>query len=131
MLKHLFSIAAIIICCCFISCSKSPGIGGKAKINVHVIKSIDNDNALNLPNTAVMVLYNGKSFPGINAHGDDSTQTNDDGLAIFEDLKRGDYYFFVNTTISDSLFSGGHFTTVESRKGEVHVVIDLGEQDPY
>lgn len=131
MIKHHLSITAILICAFFISCSKTPGIGGKAKINVHVIKSINNENALNLPNTTVMVLYNGTSFPGINALGDDSKQTNDDGLAIFDDLKRGNYYFFVNTSISDSLFSGGHFTTIESRKGEVHIVIDLGEEDPY
>jgi|TARA_B110000438_G_scaffold297475_1_gene343914 hypothetical protein len=131
MIKHLFSITTIVSCIFFISCTKTPGLGGKAKINIHVIKSLDNGNALNLANTAVMVLYNGKSFPGINAQGDDIKQTNEDGLAIFDNLKKGDYYFFVNTIISDSSYSGGHFTTIESRKGEVHIVIDLGEQDPY
>ena len=131
MTKLLYSIPLILLCLLFLSCSKTAGIGGKAKINVHVIKSIDNGNALNLPQTQVSVLYSGQLFPGATSQGDDTMQTNDDGLAIFENLKRGDYYFFVNTTINDTLVSGGHFTTIESRKGETHIVIDLGEEDPF
>ena len=115
----------------FFSCSKKAGPRGKATVHVHLIRSLNNNYAMNLPNTNIMVNYGSVSFPGTNTNGDNSILTNENGLAEFNNLKRGDYYFFVNTTINDSLFSGGHHTTIESRKGEQHIVIDIGEENPY
>ena len=109
-----------------LSCTKRAGMGGKGIINVHVI----NGNT-NVPNTDIYVTYNGNSFPGINATGDASLLADQKGLAIFEDLKRGSYYFFVNTLINDTIHSGGAQATIESRKGEQHIVIDLDEEDPF
>ena len=110
----------------FISCSKQPGPGGKANVNIHVI----NGNT-NVPETTVYVDYGGNSFPGETATGDASINADQKGLAVFEDLKRGDYYFFVNHLINDTIRSGGAHTIIESRKGEQHIVIDLSEEDPF
>ena len=47
------------------ACSKQPGPGGKANVNVHVI----NGNT-NVPESTVYVNYGGTSFPGESATGD-------------------------------------------------------------
>ncbi len=122
----LFFIITIFITTLFVSCTKHAGTGGKAIINVHII----NGNT-NVPNADVYVNYNGNSFPGINATGDASLLADQKGLALFEDLKRGSYYFFVNTLINDTIRSGGAHVLIESRKGEQHIVIDLDEEDPF
>ena len=108
------------------SCSKQPGPGGKANINVHVI----NGNT-NVPESSVYVNYGGNSFHGESSTGDASIIADQKGLAVFEDLKRGDYYFFVNHVIDDTIRSGGAHAVIESRKGEQHFVIDLSEEDPF
>ena len=108
------------------ACSKQPGPGGKANVNVHVI----NGNT-NVPESTVFVNYGGTSFPGENATGNANIIADQKGLAVFEDLKRGDYYFFVNHMINDTIYSGGARAVIESRKGEQHIVIDLSEEDPF
>ena len=130
MHKTLLLIATCF-CFIFLSCSKQPGLGGKASVNIHVIKSIDQNSSLSLTNTTVHVNYGGTSFLGVNAIGNDTKNTNESGVVVFENLKRGNYYFFVNTLVNDTLISGGHFTTIESKRGEQHIVIDLGQEDPF
>ena len=114
-----------------VSCSKTAGPNGKATVHVHLIQTLNNNFAMNLANTNVMVNYNSSSFPGNTASGDNNVQTNENGLAEFNNLKRGDYYFFVISSINDTLFSGGQHICIESRKGEQHIVIDIGEENPY
>mgnify|MGYP007063403911 CR=1 FL=1 len=121
--KSLFLVLILFI---FTSCSKHPGPGGKANVNVHVV----NGNA-NVPEVIVYVNFGGTSFPGESATGNTSINADQKGLAVFEDLHMGDYYFFVNHLIHDTVRSGGAHVIIENRKGEQHIVIDLDQENPF
>ena len=121
--KFLFFLSVLFISN---ACTKQPGPGGKANVNVHVI----NGNT-NVPESTVYVNFGGTSFPGENATGDANLIADQKGLAVFEDFNRGNYYFFVNHMINDTIYSGGASAVIESRKGEQHIVIDLSEEDPF
>ena len=115
----------------FLSCSKTAGLNGKATVHVHLMHTNNNNYGMNLSGTNVMVNYNSNSHPGLSSDGDNNIYTDENGLAEFKNLKRGDYYFFVNTIINDTLFSAGEHLTIQSRKGEQHIVIDIGEENPF
>ena len=109
----------------FFSCKKKSGLGGKATVHVHVINGSSNVSFIN-----VHVNFNSTSYPGATATGDHIITTDQKGLADFNDLKRGSYYFFVNEIIQDTLYPGGKQVDIESKKGEQHIVIDISEKNP-
>ncbi len=122
-MKNLLTLILIINLFLF-SCKKA-GLGGKATIHVHVI----NGN-INMPYVDVNVNFNETGYPGFFAVGDLVQAADNKGLAVFNNLKRGSYYFFVNAIIIDTLYPGGAQVDVENKKGEQHIVIDLAEDFP-
>jgi hypothetical protein len=109
------------------SCSKyKAGTGGKAQITVKVI----NGN-VNIPGADVKVMYNATSFPGTTANYGSTVTADNTGDAIFDKLKRGNYYFY-STFMDDSIVKeAGAFINIASKFGEQHVVIDFNEEDPF
>ena len=122
----------VIFCISLIACDKNDaGTGGKAQINVKVI----NGN-LNVPGAEVKVKYNANVFPGTNATYNETDTSDHVGNAVFENLKRGDYYFYSYTTVQDTagndvLLEAGSFVNIASKKGETHIVIDFSEENPF
>ena len=114
------------------SCKKfDAGTGGKATIHVKVI-----NGSQNVPEAPVKVIYNARQFPGSDANYDNEITADHTGLASFENLRRGDYYFYSYITSTDSagnetLKEGGSYGRIASKYGELHLVIDFAETDPF
>lgn len=111
----------------FASCQKGAGPGGKATIHVRLINGINN-----VGNIDVKVKYGASSFPGTNVTYDNTVMADYSGHADFEDLRRGDYYFYASyTDTSGSLIEGGAHVLINNKPYETHTVIDFGEADPF
>ena len=127
MKSTLLILNIFIFTAVFSSCRKySAGTGGKAQITVKVI----NGN-VNIPNADVQVMYNETSFPGTTASYGNTITADNTGDAVFEDLKRGDYYFYSSFLVDTTLKEAGAFVNIASKFGEQHVVIDFNEDDPF
>ena len=127
-MKSTLLILSIFICTAFVSsCSKyKAGTGGKAQITVKVI----NGN-VNIPGADVQVMYKATSFPGTNANYNNTVTADNTGDAIFDNLKRGNYYFYSTLFIGSTVKEAGAFINIASKFGEQHVVIDFNEEDPF
>ena len=127
-MKPTLLILSLFICTSLVSsCSKyKAGAGGKAQITVKVI----NGNA-NVPDIDVHVMYNATAFPGTSANYGNTVIADNTGDAIFDKLKRGNYYFYCNFLIDSTLKEAGAFINIASKFGEQHVVIDFAEEDPF
>lgn len=111
----------------FFSCQKTPGTGGKAIINVHVI-----DGNSNIPYTEIKIKYGANAYPGATATYDNTIIGDQYGKNKFGDLKRGDYYIYTSySDTSGTLHEGGAYVKINNKPGEQHIVIDLGEADPF
>lgn len=109
------------------SCTKTPGPGGKAIINVHVIDGISN-----IPNTEIKIKYGANSYPGIAATYDNTIIGDVNGKNSFEGLQRGDYYIYTSyLDTSGLLHEGGAYVKINNKPGEQHIVVDMGEEDPF
>lgn len=111
----------------FTTCYKA-GTGGKASLNIHVF----NGNEI-VPYATVYVKYNASTWPGTNASYHNEAVCDHSGFALFNKLKKGDYYFYATKydTASGAFLEGGAFAPITNRKGEQHIVIDFGEEDPF
>ena len=127
-MKSTLLILSLFICTAFVSsCSKyKAGTGGNAQITVKVI----NGN-VNIPDIDVHVMYTATAFPGTTANYGNTVIADNTGDAIFDKLKRGNYYFYC-TFVADSIVKeAGAFINIASKFGEQHVVIDFAEEDPF
>lgn len=126
-MKYTFVILSIfILTTLFSSCAKyNAGTGGKAKVTVKVIHGNTNINGID-----VQVMYRATEFPGTNANYNNTILVNNTGNAIFDNLKRGNYYFYCTAMIDSSLKEAGAFINIGSKFGEQHVVIDFNQEDP-
>lgn len=123
----LIGIVSVLAAHLLSGCSKdNAGVGGKAQINVKVI--YDNTN---VPESEIKVMYNARTFPGSEATYNNSVVSDYKANAEFKNLRRGDYYFYSSAIINDSLMEGGAYVRIKSKKGETHVVIDFGADDPF
>ena len=127
-MKSTLLILSIFIFTAFVSsCSKyKAGTGGKAQITVKVI----NGN-VNIPGADVQVMYKASSFPGTSANYNNTVTADNTGDAIFDNLKRGNYYFYCTLFIDSTIKEAGAFINIASKFGEQHVVIDFNEEDPF
>lgn len=128
IMKSTLLILSLFICAVLVSsCSKyKAGAGGKAQITVKII----NGN-VNIPGADVHVMYNSTSFPGTTANYGKTVAADNTGDAIFDNLKRGNYYFY-SAFIADSILKeAGAFVNIASKFGEQHIVIDFAEEDPF
>ena len=127
-MKSTLLILTIFIFTAIVSgCRKyNAGTGGKAQITVKII----NGN-VNIPNADVHVMYNATSFPGTTAVYGNTVAADNTGDAVFEDLKRGNYYFYCSFLADSILKEAGAFVNVASKFGEQHIVIDFNEEDPF
>jgi rhodanese-related sulfurtransferase len=127
-MKSTLLILFIFICTALVSsCSKyKAGTGGKAKITVKVI----NGN-MNVADVDVQVMYKATTFPGTSASYSSTVIADNTGDAIFDNLKRGNYYFYCAVGIDSTLKEAGAFINIASKFGEQHVVIDFAEEDPF
>lgn len=93
----------------FASCTKSPGVGGKATVSgkIHAIYvekgSFDTLEVSALPDERVYIIY------GDGSTQDDDTRTSPDGSFKFESLNPGDYNVYC---YSESLISPSELTPV-------------------
>lgn len=125
------NLSIILIAFCFMtsitSCSKdNAGPGGQSQINVKVL----NGNS-NVPDAEVKVLYNARTYPGSSASYSASSTADHKGNAVFKDLRRGDYYFYSAVETVDTIYEGGAYVRIRNSKGETHIVIDFGADDPF
>lgn len=126
-MKKQFYFTLVIILLIFTSCQKTPGPGGKAIINVHVI-----DGNSNIPYTEIKIKYGANAYPGENATYDASITGDQYGKNQFTGLNRGDYYLYTSyTDTSGILHEGGAYVKINNKPGEQHIVIDMGEDDPF
>ena len=127
-MKSTLLILSLFICTVLVSsCSKyKAGTGGKAQITVKVI----NGN-VNIPGADVQVMYKASSFPGTSANYNNTVTADNTGDAIFDNLKRGNYYFYCTFIADSSVKEAGAFINIASKFGEQHVVIDFDEEDPF
>lgn len=127
-MKSTLLILYIFICTAFVSsCSKyKAGTGGKAQITVKVI----NGN-MNVTDADVHVMYNATAFPGPTANYGNTVKADNTGDAIFDNLKRGNYYFYCSFVADSIVKEAGAFINIASKFGEQHVVIDFNEEDPF
>ena len=127
-MKSTLLILSLFMCTALVSsCSKyKAGTGGKAKITVKVI----NGN-VNIPDIDVQVMYKATAFPGTSATYSNTVIADNTGDAIFDNLKRGNYYFYCSFIADSSLKEAGAFINIASKFGEQHVVIDFAEEDPF
>jgi hypothetical protein len=111
----------------FTSCQKTPGTGGKAIINVHVV-----DGTVNVPYTDIKIKYGANSYPGATATYDNTIVGDYTGKNSFKDLKRGDYYIYTSyLDTAGALREGGAYVKINNKPGEQHIVVDMGEDDPF
>ncbi len=127
-MKSTLLILSLFISTAIVSgCSKyKAGTGGKAQITVKVI----NGN-VNVPNIDVQVMYNATAFPGSSANYGNTAIADNTGDAIFDNLKRGNYYFYCTFVADSTVKEAGAFINIGSKFGEQHVVIDFNEEDPF
>ena len=127
MKSNLLILALFISTVLVSSCKKyNAGTGGKAQITVKVI----NGN-VNIPDIDVQVMYKANAFPGTSATYSNTVIADNTGNAVFDNLKRGNYYFYCNFLIDSTLKEAGAFINIASKFGEQHVVIDFAEEDPF
>lgn len=120
----LFALVTVLF-----SCEKEPGPGGKATVHVQVIKAEEN-----APYATVKIKYGATSFPGEDAIYDETKICDYLAGCSFENLQRGDYYFYatyVDTVQSDTVWQGGIHVRIADKKTEMHTVIDFIEADPF
>lgn len=124
-MKKIITLLAVVM---FItSCQKTPGTGGKAIINVHVV-----DGNSNVGYTDIQIKYGASSYPGENATYDAKIVGDNNGKNKFTNLKRGDYYVYSSYTDSlGNIKEGGAYVKINNKPGEQHIVIDFGEADPF
>ncbi len=109
------------------SCTKTPGSGGKAIINVHIM-----DGNSNIPYTEIKIKYGANSYPGVVATYDNTIIGDVNGKNSFEGLQRGDYYIYTSyLDTSGLLHEGGVYVKINNKPGEQHIVVDMGEEDPF
>lgn len=126
-MKKFLLFPVILIALFVTSCQKTPGPGGKAIINVHVI-----DGNSNIPYTEVKIKYGADVYPGENATYDASITGDQYGKGKFDGLNRGDYYLYTSyTDTTGNLREGGAYVKINNKPGEQHIVIDMGEVDPF
>jgi hypothetical protein len=127
-MKSTLLVLSLFICTVLVSnCSKyKAGTGGKAQITVKVI----NGN-VNIPDADVQVMYKATAFPGSSANYSNTVAADNTGDAIFDNLKRGNYYFYCTLFIDSTVKEAGAFINVASKFGEQHVVIDFNQEDPF
>lgn len=127
MINSKIHITILIILVLFYSCKKEAGYTGKAMVHVHVI-----NGAVSVGNAQVKVKFNANSFPGASAPYEDTKLTDYTGKVDFENLSRGEYYFysyFADT--SGAVYEGGSYLRINNKPGETHIVIDFSEADPF
>ena len=127
-MKSTLLILPLFICTVLVSsCRKyNAGTGGKAQITVKVI----NGN-VNIPAIDVHVMYNATAFPGTTANYGNTVIADNSGDAIFDNLKRGNYYFYCSFVADSIVKEAGALINIASKFGEQHVVIDFAEEDPF
>jgi len=110
-----------------VACEKTPGTGGKAIINVHVI-----DGNSNIPFTEIKIKYGANSYPGETATYDNTIIGDQYGKNRFEGLQRGDYYIYTSyIDTAGSTREGGAYVKINNKPGEQHIVIDMAQEDPF
>jgi hypothetical protein len=123
LLFYSLSISLLLLA----SCTKTPGPGGKAIINVHVI-----DGTNNIPYTEIKIKYGATSFPGLTAIYDNTIIGDINGKNSFEGLQRGDYYIYTSYLDTSGLLrEGGAYVKINNKPGEQHIVVDFGEENPF
>jgi len=123
MKKILFSSICIILIG-LISCPK-PGTGGKAILSIHVFEGVcDGSNRTVVPEATVYIKYGGLVVDIDLGSYDDSQVADFGGKAVFESLRRGDYYLYAVS--QDGTETGGTHFEINNRIGEREVVICTG-----
>ncbi len=126
-MKKFLSILVLLPALFLFSCEKTPGTGGKAIINVHII-----DGKMNVGYTEIKIKYGANSYPGENAAYDNTITGDEYGKNKFDGLKRGDYYIYSSYTDTlGVLHEGGAYVKINNKPGEQHIVVDFGEADPF
>lgn len=117
--KILVVIAVLITGIVFTSCTKDPGVSGKASVK-GVVSNLDG----NVNGALVYITYGATEKTD---EYDNTTVTLEDGSYSFEGLTKGDYYIEASF-LSDQgykFISTGYMITIGSKKSEVIVDIEL------
>ena len=86
---------------------------------------------MNVADVDVQVMYKATAFPGTSASYSNTVIADNTGDAIFDNLKRGNYYFYCSFVADSIVKEAGAFINIASKFGEQHVVIDFNEEDPF
>jgi hypothetical protein len=126
MKKSIFYLLGLFLFL-MVACQKTPGTGGKAKINVHVV-----DGNSNIPFTEIKIKYGSNAYPGETAAYDNTILGDQYGKCVFDGMQRGDYYIYTSYTDTlGALREGGAYVKINNKPGEQHIVIDMDEEDPF
>jgi hypothetical protein len=112
----------IAIAVFIVSCTK-PGTGGKAKLNIHVIRET---SGIVVPFATVYIKYGATDFPGGDpSYYDDSRTADNAGETEFEGLQRGNYYLYAVAidTSTGATTEGGIAFDIQNKIGERDLVI--------
>lgn len=129
MKKSIILISAILLTgLLFSSCSKE-GLGGEA-----TIAAFPKHHDKPIPNTTIYIKYGAKDFPGTDVSVYDDAKiaeavTGEDPHAHFENLKKGDYYFYgvgFDSSINQ-IVTGGIPVEIKEKAGETDIIVPVTE----
>lgn len=105
------------------SCKKDPGPGGDT-----TIATIVKHHEKTIPGATIYIKYGATEFPGESPSNYDNSRTADKaGHTHFEELKKGDYYFYAvgyDSTISEIVKGGVHYEVTKKDKDK-HVDVNI------
>jgi hypothetical protein len=107
----------------FLSCNK-PGTGGKAKLNIHVMREA---TGTVVPGAVVYIKYGASEFPGADpSYYDDQRTADNSGKCEFEGLRRGTYYLYATgiDPATSAETTGGVAFDIRNKIGERDIVIE-------
>ncbi|MBK9284774.1 MAG: hypothetical protein IPM51_10740 [Sphingobacteriaceae bacterium] len=117
ILKLILLMAIVITAC------KKEGTGGSTTVATLVAH-----HAKRIPSAMVYVKYGAKDFPGSDVSKYDASELCDkDGHAHFENLQKGDYYFYgvgYDSAISMPVYGGAPVKITRKDKGK-HIDVDI------
>jgi len=114
-----------------------PGKGGKATVAVHIFEgpmppeecrenaNLPQCSKIVIPEAVVYIKYGGTVKDQEITNYDDLLVADFGGKVVFENLKRGDYYFYGLSPLGDK--DGGSHIELRNRIGERELVIISGE----
>jgi hypothetical protein len=122
-MKSISSIVLLVAATLVISCKKDPGPGGDTTIAA-LVKHHDRA----IPGATVYVKYGAKEFPGDSPSNYDASEVADvEGHTHFEDLKRGDYFFYAvgyDSSLTKTVKGGVHYEITKKDAGD-HVDLNV------